>query len=217
MKDRLLTDIPRSTRDFVGWLNRSADYPEEAVVKARGDSATAVRVTERVISEMVGETIDLLNALSDPPKRPVRQAMLAARRFLHGHFLTSLLSNFPMVRVIDTVRGKEFPFRWVPVSNEHSENERIATITHAALHLAERGVLWKVRQCPICRVWFESRDRRKRACSRRCKEKAYNSDLDWRLRRRRYMRLKMREWRKLNKERDARARQRARTGRTLPC
>jgi hypothetical protein len=217
MQDRLLTNIPRSPVDFVRWLNRSATYQEELIVEGKSDAKMLARLAERVISGRIGEVIETINALTDLPPRPVRRGMLAARRFLHSHFVTNLISTFPMVRVVDSVRRKRFPFKWVPEPGEYPENVRTAVIAHAALDLGERGLLWKVRRCPICRKWFESRHPRKQTCSRPCKEKAYMSDPHRRARRKKYMKLKMRAWRKLNKERDERSLQRARTGRTLPC
>jgi hypothetical protein len=75
-------------------------------------------------------------------------------------------------------------------------------VTQQILSLAERDVLFRVRQCAYepCRRWFDGNNPKKEFHADKCRNKAYHSDLtpETILKKRKYMRNKVREWRQRN-------------------
>jgi len=134
----------------------------------------------------------LLNWLNDP-KRPVDvveklirlHAQLLAgrldadrkiRKFVAGVVMTRKIAVAPVLKTI-TVKRWECDWRMV---GKLIPRQGLAFIR--ALHLADRGLLGRVRECgrKECSRWFYAKFPHQRFCSLHCQQRAFRDDPDWR-------------------------------------
>lgn len=80
--------------------------------------------------------------------------------------------------------GNRWVLNWMCGKGPEAEAAHAA---HQIVHLAEKGLLYRVRRCGNCRKWFFARFNHSRFCTVVCQQKGYRSSPEWKAHRREYM------------------------------
>jgi hypothetical protein len=163
----------------------------------------------RVVSNLIKNMQQLIPSVSMGEWIGLEQSGMSRREYVKSlnniNRQLAAYSMWPMLVGRSTSFGRlgkrglhartKFKWRW-----SHGKDPATETI-HNIVRLGELGLLFRLRQCALCHIWFYARFSHQLNCSARCREKRFKSGPQWRKYRRDYMR----DHRKRQRESDARA------------
>ena len=135
------------------------------------------------ILELIAELLRLNKRLQATPRSRSSPLIIATVR-LH----MAVYKEFKNLRLHSRITPMmsspgHISFHWAPCRQTDFDEGRLL-ITH----LAEQGLLDRVRQCGKCRTWFYARFRHQQFCSTKCQTSHYKGSEEWKAHRREWMR-----------------------------
>lgn len=169
----LLPAKARTPADLVRWLNAEQKTPDH-------------RRIERLLDKLAAYVQAVLSFRPESERQVASWTRGVAMPGLNE--LQKELARYRMRPQLRATAGQYGPASSELVFGWDCGQSRAAQMVLLITDLGRDGLLWRIRRCRRCQLWFFARGKGNDFCSIKCRQAAYKSSPEWWEYRRKYMR-----------------------------
>jgi hypothetical protein len=189
---------PKYLPTVIAWLNSPRiEYTGNRTENPTRREQELKTFSDSVTRERIEPVIEWLNDLTTYSSYRQNRMQLVGMAITRRNINVLLRDCLIFPQLEPNKPGTEPTVKWVPDPNAPEDQREFIRCLQAILYAFERGWLFRLRRCAYkpCGRWFEAKDPRKRFHSMSCKKRSYSESPSSKHKKRKYMKLYMREYR----------------------